>query len=247
MGTINDITERKLAEMELQKAKTLLEMYNDLMGHDINNMNQVGIGYLELALNTPGLNRDIKKLLQKPLEALQNSSNLIENVRKLQRVRSGEARHKKIDLKQVLLDVKMAYSNVSDRDIVINCSPMPGCMVMANELLTDVFSNLVGNAIKHSMGVLVVDMGMSRASESGRGYCRVYVEDNGPGIPDNVKDRLFTRFQRGDTKVSGKGLGLYLVKMLVEDYGGSVWVEDRVPGDYTKGAKFVVMLPATEK
>jgi signal transduction histidine kinase len=40
------------------------------------------------------------------------------------------------------------------------------------------------------------------------------------------------------------GLGLYLVKTIVEDFGGKVRVEDRVPGDHTKGAKFVVMLPA---
>jgi PAS domain S-box-containing protein len=247
IGTIHDITERKLAEIEFQKAKALVEMYNDLLGHDINNMNQVGIGYLELALNTPGLNRDIKKLLQKPLEALQNSSNLIENVKKLQHIRSGEVRHKKMDVNQVLLDVERAYSNVSDRDIVINCSPMPGCIVMANEILIDVFSNLVGNAIKHSTGALVVGMGVSRVIENGREYCRAHVEDNGPGIPDSVKDRLFTRFQRGDTKASGKGLGLFIVKTLVEDYGGRVWVEDRVAGDHRKGARFVVMLPAVEK
>jgi signal transduction histidine kinase len=78
-------------------------------------------------------------------------------------------------------------------------------------------------------------------------YYRVVVEDNGPGISDNIKSRLFTRFSRGDTKTRGRGLGLFLVKSLVEDYHGKVWVEDRVPGDYTKGARFVVMLPAVDK
>jgi len=245
-GTVQDITERKIAEMELQKAKDLVEMYNDLLGHDINNMNQVGIGYLELAINTLELNEESKKLLSKPLEALYNSSRLIENVKKLQRIRSGEVRHKKMDVNTVLLDVKKAYSGVQDRDIIINYSPVPGCMVMANDLLTDVFSNLVGNAIKHSTSTLVVGMGVSRVSENGKEYCRVFVEDNGPGIPDNVKNKLFTRFQRGDTKASGKGLGLYLVKTLVEDYGGSVLVEDRVYKDHAKGSKFVVLLPAVE-
>ena len=54
------------------------------------------------------------------------------------------------------------------------------------------------------------------------------------------------RFQRGATKASGRGLGLYLVKTLVDDYHGRVWVEDRVPGDYKKGAQFVVRLLAVE-
>jgi signal transduction histidine kinase len=72
------------------------------------------------------------------------------------------------------------------------------------------------------------------------------VEDTGPGIPDWIKDKLFTRFQRGDTTAHGKGLGLYLVKMLVESYKGAIWVEDRFSGDYTKGARFVVMLPAVK-
>jgi signal transduction histidine kinase len=43
------------------------------------------------------------------------------------------------------------------------------------------------------------------------------------------------------------GLGLYLVKSLIENYDDKIWVEDRVKGDYTKGARFVVMLPAVEK
>ncbi len=57
---------------------------------------------------------------------------------------------------------------------------------------------------------------------------------------------MFHRFQRGETQAHGKGLGLYLVRTLVEDYHGKVWVEDRIKGDHTKGARFVVILPAVE-
>jgi signal transduction histidine kinase len=59
-----------------------------------------------------------------------------------------------------------------------------------------------------------------------------------------LKSIIFTRFQRGKSKASGRGLGLYLVKTLVEDFGGKVWVEDRMPGDSTKGSRFVILLPA---
>jgi signal transduction histidine kinase len=75
----------------------------------------------------------------------------------------------------------------------------------------------------------------------------VTIDDNGPGIPDEVKGKLFARFQRGTTKASGKGLGLYLVRTLAESYHGCVRVEDRVAGDHTKGARFVIELPSCEK
>ena len=71
------------------------------------------------------------------------------------------------------------------------------------------------------------------------------IEDNGPGIPDEMKEKIFTKSLRGLTRRTGHGLGLYLVKRIVEDHHGRVWAEDRVPGDHTQGARFVVLLPMT--
>ena len=124
----------------------------------------------------------------------------------------------------------------------------PACTVNANELLKDVFVNLIGNAIKHSSPDrhLAIDVALDIVEDRGKYYCMVAVEDNGPGIPDVVKDKLFVRFSRGETKSRGSGLGLYLVKTLVEHYSGQIRVEDRVPGDYTKGARFVVMIPSVK-
>ena len=111
---------------------------------------------------------------------------------------------------------------------------------MADELLKDVFSNILGNAIKHSTGPVTIEIGLDRIFVTGKEYCRVAIDDNGTGIPDDMKSKIFTRFQRGKTKASGRGLGLYLVKTLVENFKGKVWVEDRVPGDSTKGSRFVI-------
>jgi signal transduction histidine kinase len=61
-----------------------------------------------------------------------------------------------------------------------------------------------------------------------------------------MKDAIFSRTTRGDTRAKGMGLGLYLVKSLVESYNGRVWVEDRVTGDYSRGSRFVVMIPAAD-
>jgi signal transduction histidine kinase len=130
------------------------------------------------------------------------------------------------------------------KEVIINYGPQPKWFVVASELLKDVFTNIIGNSIYHALGPVTVDVLMSKVHEDGREYYRVSIEDNGPGIPDEMKDKVFSRLQRGMTRASGAGLGLFLVKRLVEDYHGRVWVEDRVPGDHTKGARFVVLLPS---
>ncbi len=149
-----------------------------------------------------------------------------------------------IDLGDLLREVVDIYEMP---DIVINKSrECEGpCYVKANQLLHDVFSNLLSNAIKHmSDSDGRISISLEAVVRDGRRSYRVSVEDNGPGVPDDMKEKIFNRLQRGETKARGMGLGLYLVKSLVESYHGRVWVEDRVPGDHTKGSRFVVMLPA---
>ncbi|MCD1294104.1 histidine kinase [Methanocella sp. CWC-04] len=242
-GTLQDITERKRVEKELQEAKIQAELYVDLMGHDINNMNQIAMGYLELALDSIELDEDGRKLLLKPFEILKNSSKLIGNVRKAQRSKAGEFQNCPIDISAILSEIKEQYSNVPGRDVTISYSPVEGCLVMANELLFDVFSSLVGNAIKHSNGPLVINIELSKVTENCKDYCKVIVEDNGPGIPDSLKNKLFERLSLIKTRASGKGFGLCLTKMLVDDFNGTFRVEDRVPGDHTKGCRLVVLIP----
>jgi signal transduction histidine kinase len=104
----------------------------------------------------------------------------------------------------------------------------------------------VGNAIKHSNSPVDIRISSACVYEDGKKYCLVEVEDNGPGIPDSLKQQIFDRSgnERGIALPHSKCLGLYLVKTLVSDYHGRIWVEDRVPGDHTKGSRFVVLLPA---
>lgn len=245
---ISDITDHIKIEEELHAAKAEVEVYLDLLSHDIRNLNQASMGYLELALEAleRGIKPDenLKQLLYKSLESLNNSSLLIDNVKMLMRKRAGEIKLKAIDICHLLADVKKQYEIVPGREVTINYMSVTGCLVMANELLKDVFSNIVGNAIKHSTEPLVIDMGVEKVLSDDKRYYRVNITDNGPGIPDELKAKIFTRFERGKAKVAGNGLGLYLVKTLLDDFHGVIWIEDRIPGDYTKGSRFVVMLPA---
>ncbi|BAI61360.1 putative histidine kinase [Methanocella paludicola SANAE] len=241
----NDITPLKMAEEELNKARVQAELYLDLMGHDINNMHQVALGYLELASNMPP-GEEQARLLNKPVEVLQRSARLIQNVRKLQKHREGVFQTQKINVSRMLVDVQGEYGAIPNKRVMLNVNGHEGCIVRANELLHDVFANLVSNAVKHTGDKADIIVGLDIVKDNDRQYCRVIVEDDGPGIPDESKDRIFNRTLKGTNKARGMGLGLYLVKSLVESYNGRVYVEDRVNGDHTKGARFVVMLPAIE-
>ncbi len=246
LSTVFDITDRKRSEAELQEAKGQVELYLDLMGHDINNLNQIGIGFLEMALDTIKMSREERELIARPLDALEASTRLIANVRKLQKVREGGLKFHDINIGKMIQDIVPRYRDVPGREVKINCAASCDCVVRANDLLDDVFSNIIGNAIKHSRGPLGIDVFVSNAKIGDREYCLVAIEDTGPGIPDGLKDRLFTRFEPGGKKGDRKGIGMYLVNALVQDFHGRVWVEDRVRGDHTRGARFMIMLPAVE-
>ncbi|HEY3274398.1 MAG TPA: PAS domain S-box protein [Methanocella sp.] len=249
-GTNTDITVRKRIEEELKEAKAQAELYLDLMGHDISNMHQIALSQLELAQEIieddgmlPGENVE---MIDTPIETLRRSARLIENVGKLQKLRAGEYRMEPVDLDRVLAEV-VEENCVPGNDMAIRFAGSPGCRVKANPLIKEAFMNLVGNAIKHSQGPPRINIDVSRGAENGDSFYRIAIEDNGPGIPDEKKGEIFHRFKRGQTKAKGTGLGLYIVKTLVENFKGRVLVEDRVPGDYSKGSKFIVYLPVAEE
>jgi len=222
-----------------------------LLGHDINNMHQIMLMQLELAqmkFRDNGMLKDEDiELINTPLETLERSANLIKNVRILQRARAGEYVLEPIDLGKVLDDVVSGYAKVPGRDVTIRHTPGHGNLIRASPLIRDVLVNLVDNAVKHSSDPVVIGLDIARVVRKGISYYCVSVEDNGKGIPDEKKEIIFQRFKRGKTTAKGVGLGLYIVKTLVESFGGYVKVEDRVKGDHTKGTRFVVYLPATEE
>ena len=242
-----EIHRREFVEEELKNARAQAELYLDLIGHEIANMHQIVLGHLELTkeqMDTDG-RADVpyKKLIDTSIETLKRSAKLIDNVRTLQKMHQYESNEEIIDLDAMLSDVIGEYEQVArDESIKFDC--IGSHYVKANPLLRDVFTNLINNSIKHSNrnDVEILIMLVSNRVND-KDYSMVLVEDNGPGISDDMKEKLFNRLQRGQTKVRGTGLGLYIVKTLVESFGGFVKVMDRIPGDHAKGAKFLVYLP----
>jgi PAS domain S-box-containing protein len=239
-----DIIDRKLAEARLEEAKSQAELYVDLMSHDIGNMDQAMLGYLEMAVDVLRPEGAEKVLLTQPLEIIKNSTRLINNVRKLRQLQAGELSTRKLDLGKVLSEVKADFSRVPGRDVRIDYSPVSGCIVEANDMLKDLFSNLIDNAIRHSSGDLRIGIGLSKVMHGDNECYRVAVEDNGPGISDQLKEKLLSAARGESGKAERRGIGLLLVRALLEAYHGTLQIENRVPWDYRQGARFVVFLPA---
>jgi signal transduction histidine kinase len=244
--TMQDYTEHLRMEREMQEAKEKLELYLDILSHDVNNLNLAIRGNLELYRARMGVGIPGNAYLDNAERMLNEVSNLIENIHKLQMLENGKTVHRPMGLGQLLEDTVSTGRQTPGRKVVIDTAIQQGLVVEANELLRDVFTNLIHNAIKYTPDPVQVNVMAERTLFNGKDTCRVVVEDNGCGIPEDMKFRIFNRFQRGSPSTTGRGLGLYLVKKIIEGFGGTVWVEDRVAGDRNLGARFVVNLPIAQ-
>jgi PAS domain S-box-containing protein len=210
---------------KLAQANREANLYLDIMTHDINNANTVMIGYAEMLQMAD--DRSTQDYAEKFLRSVRQSINIIDNVSTIRKIHEREAALKPIELDAAIRSEIEHFPNIS-----IDFEPS-GATVLADELIAEVFCNLIGNSAKFGGDAVEVAI---RVEEENNHYV-VSVEDNGPGIPEHEKPQMFNRFQPGSTSKSGKGLGLSICRMLVGDYGGTIWAEDRVPGIPGKGAR----------
>ena len=116
--------------------------------------------------------------------------------------------------------------------------------VPANDLIRDVFDNILINAVKHNVNPKVeIIVRFSREVFEKIQYLKIEFVDNGEGIEDARKDTIFKRAYNEDKSVSGMGLGLSLVKKIIDSFNGKIWVEDKVKNDFSKGSNFIILLP----
>ncbi len=235
--------ERNRAEEERSRA----ELYLDIMGHDINNLNQIALTNLELVKDDPSLKDDERRSIYDSIDAIRGSAEIIDNVRLLQKISEKKLGHEKVDINAMILACIDEVPRPDDKIVHINYKHENPMIVEASPLLKEVFRNLIDNSIKYSGNEVTIDINATEELRDGKKYHVITVDDNGFGIPEDVKPKLFVRFQRGTTKAHGKGLGLYIVKTLVEMFGGTVKLENRVAGDYSKGTRFIITLPIVER
>ncbi|MDY6776044.1 MAG: PAS domain S-box protein [Halobacteria archaeon] len=235
LGYARDVTELKEYEEELEEQRDSLEVLNQVVRHDIRNDLQLVLAYtdaLEMYVEEEG-----EKYIEKVLDAARDAVDITTTARDVTEVMlQSEADRCPVNLRLTLEnEVDDAQSNHENALITVDGS-VPDVDVLANDMLESVFRNILNNAVQHN-DKEVAEVTVSATVEGEDAVVRV--ADNGLGIPDERKEEIFGKGEKG-LESEGTGIGLYLVHTLVDEYGGDVWVEDRHDG--TEGSVFRVRL-----
>ena len=217
---------------EIKESNLTLEFINDLMSHDLTNINQVTLGYLDFLKETE-LSEKQRRFVETILYSTRRNMRLIENVKKLWE--SSRVSPNPIDVDKCIRAAMEEINIFPGKKVKLNYTPK-AYFAIADEFLIDVVGNLIDNAMKFdSSEEVVIDISVTEEGDK----CRVSVADRGKGIPDAYKNTIFSRLERLEKGVRGTGLGLHLVKTIVSLYGGEVWVENNNP----TGSIFNIRLP----
>ncbi|MBC2866741.1 PAS domain-containing protein [Streptomyces mexicanus] len=187
---------------------------------------------------------DQKRLMLETVDAdADRVTRLIAELLDISRIDSGrlEVRRQLVDIGAAVgrhVQAYVAAGQPADRFLVRTEHPLPELWADPDKI-DQVLSNLIENAVRHGEGTVTIDVTPAASPREGESAgTSVTVSDEGPGIPEESMNRVFTRFWRG-SKRGGTGLGLYIVKGIVEAHGGTITV-GRAPGG---GAQFRFTLP----
>ncbi len=219
---------------DLKKSRQREEFLNSLLRHDVSNKSQVTQSCLELLKDTD-LAEEQKELVKGALNCSREQIEIIKKIRTLREVKEEEAGEVCIDpiIRDVIDEnrydasgkgIKLDFRSESDTK----------SKVMGGQLLKELFTNLIGNSIKHSGGSKIR---ITTREPDGDDRVVCTVEDNGRGIPQEDREKIFQRgYKRGEK--AGSGLGMYIVHEIAESYNGEVKVDESEMG----GLKFEVNL-----
>jgi len=218
---------------KLQESVATIKRVTTDIAHDL----KTPIGRLLLQLERASEEQDVPVARELILSALDEVKLITATFDALLRISQIEARARRtrvapVDLRGLALDVAATYSPVfqdSGRTLVVYDNlqqPVPA--PADRDLFRQMLANVFNNAIRHTPPGAEVTFSLSEAS----GMLLLDCADNGPGVPAAERDKVFRRFYRVDASRSteGTGLGLSLVKAIVDFHGGSIVLRDNNPG-----------------
>jgi two-component system sensor histidine kinase KdpD len=225
---------RSLLHKRLEAANREANLYLDIMTHDIRNAENVASLYSDLLVEM--LDGQAAEYAEKVRDSIRKGTEIVRHVSTIRKIRQESSPLEPVCLDPVIRDRILDRPNIT----VASSSNLPE--VWADEFLSEVFERLIDNSIQFAGSAAEITVRVEECDDE----AVVSVEDTGPGVPDALKEAIFHRFEREKNQGTGKGFGLYIARMLVERYGGRIWVEDRVEGRPDLGAAFRFTLRIVE-
>lgn len=235
-----DITKEK----EIDKAKT---EFVSLASHQLRTPLSTINWYTEMLLDGDAgkINKEQKKYLEEVYQGSKRMVGLVNALLNVSRIELGTfaIEPEPVDLKKAARVVlKELKPTIKEKEIKVNESYGPNLPIIIRfdpKLINIIFQNLLSNAVKYTPAVGSVSLTVSKDKKD----VIIKVADTGYGIPKNQRAKIFSKLFRADNIVSknteGTGLGLYIVKSIIDQSGGRIWFES----EENKGTTFYVTLP----
>jgi len=235
---------RRTAE-ELSRANEELENFVFTVTHDLKSPIVSIQGFTSLVLEDYAeiLDDEARQYLERVLKNVAQMERLIEDLLEFSRVGRLSRPYEKVSSKEIVDEVLSDYTyRIQEKGIEVHVADDLPEIVCDPDQINQVFTNLISNAVKY-LGKRKnprIEIGWRDAEDS----VIFYVRDNGVGIPKEHQDKIFGLFHRVEARDEGEGtgIGLAIVRRIVETHGGRVWVESE-PG---QGATFYFSIPKRE-
>jgi signal transduction histidine kinase len=211
----------------LEEVNKTLKVVNSILRHDVLNNLTIVSGALEVYR----MKRD-EKFLNSAMTAVEKSVDLIRKMKEVESVVSPKEMIP-VDVRKVAHEVVSKYPDRAQFVITGEAT------AIADDALGSVLDNIVSNALIHS-GTSVIRIGIG-PDPAAPDRCEIRIADEGSGIPDDIKAKLFREGAKFG-KTAQSGLGLFIVRKVLERYGGTIAVEDNKP----RGSVFVLKLNCPE-
>jgi len=253
LAMVRDITVRRWAESErealineLEAKNAELERFTYTVSHDLKSPLITIKGFLGF-LRGDAEKGDVQRL-EKDIERISGASDkmqvLLNELLELSRIGRLVNPYEDIPFEALVNDaVELAQGRIQARNIQVNIHPNLPDVYGDRQRLVEVLQNLVDNAAKFmgNQAKPCIEIGLHEYDEHGKPI--FFVRDNGIGIAPEYHDRVFGLFNKLDTQSEGTGVGLAIVKRIIEIHGGQIWIESEAG----KGAAFFFSLPPRSK
>jgi PAS domain S-box-containing protein len=244
VGAIQDITDQKMYESslkslnemleararELANSNAELEQFAYVASHDLQEPLRMITSFLtQLELKYgEQLDERARKYIHFAVDGARRMRQIILDLLEFSRVGRIEEEPEIIDLNQLVAEVCTLQSKrLREKNAEVNFSDLPEIQGYRTPLI-QVFQNLISNAVKYSKESIAPVVNIT--SRESAAYWEFSVQDNGIGMEADHFDKIFVIFQRLHTKdkFSGSGIGLAIVKKIIENLGGKIWVESEL-------------------